>query len=99
MITILWIRIEKHKTQLLINELQNKNTEKDGKLESKLLELSHRQKEVFNLILNGKSNKEIMAELHIELSTLKTHINQIYKILGIKSRNETKIFNKKVDTE
>ena len=99
LITILWIRIEKHKTQLLINELQNKNTKKEGKLESKLLELSLRQKEVFNLILKGKSNKEIMEELHIELSTLKTHINQIYKILGIKSRNETKIFNKEVDAE
>ncbi len=40
-----------------------------------------------------------MAELHIELSTLKTHINQIYKILGIKSRKETKNFNNKVDAE
>ena len=93
LITILWIRIEKHKTQLLINNLQNMNTEKADKKGRKLHELSLRQKEVFDLILLGKSNKEIMAELHIELSTLKTHINQIYKILGIKSRKETKTFN------
>ena len=99
LITILWIRIERHKTQLLINDLQNNNIEKAEKLESKLLELSLRQKEVFDLILKGKSNKEIMAELHIELSTLKTHINQIYKILGIKSRKETKTFNNEVDAE
>lgn len=99
LITILWIRIERHKTQLLINDLQNNNIEKAEKLESKLLDLSLRQKEVFDLILKGKSNKEIMAELHIELSTLKTHINQIYKILGIKSRKETKTFNNEVDAE
>lgn len=99
LITILWIRIERHKTQLLINDLQNNNIEKAGKIESKLLELSLRQKEVFDLILKGKSNKEIMAELHIELSTLKTHINQIYKILGIKSRKETKTFNNEVDAQ
>ena len=99
LITILWIRIERHKTQLLINDLQNNNIEKADKIESKLLELSLRQKEVFDLILKGKSNKEIMAELHIELSTLKTHINQIYKILGIKSRKETKTFNNEVDAE
>lgn len=99
LITILWIRIERHKTQLLINDLQNNNIEKAEKLESKLLELSLRQKEVFDLILKGKSNKEIMAELHIELSTLKTHINQIYKILGIKSRKETKTFNNEADAE
>ena len=38
----------------------------------------------------GKSNKEIMDELCIELSTLKTHINKIYKTLGITSRKQIK---------
>ena len=92
LIVIIWLRIEKQKTQLLINNLQKKDAEKSGREESKLTELSPRQKEVFDLILKGKSNKEITAELHIELSTLKTHINQIYKILEIKSRRETKSF-------
>lgn len=92
LIAIIWLRIEKSKTQLLINNLQNKSIEKPTSIESKLLELSMRQREVFDLIIQGKSNKEITAELHIELSTLKTHINQIYKILGIKSRKETRSF-------
>ncbi len=98
LIAIIWLRIEKRKTQLLINNLQNKNTEKSAKIESKLLELSFRQKVVFDLILKGKSNKEITAELNIELSTLKTHINQIYKILGIKRRRQTKNFENEIDT-
>lgn len=97
-IVVIWLRIEKQKTQLLINRLQKENTEKSIKIESKLSELSLRQKAVFNLIVKGKSNKEITAELNIELSTLKTHINQIYKILGIRSRKETKVLENEVDT-
>ncbi len=92
LIAIIWLRIEKKQTQLLINSLKDKNIEKFGKIENKLSGLSLRQKAVFDLILKGKSNKEITAELNIELSTLKTHINQIYKILGIKSRRETRTF-------
>jgi len=98
LIAVIWLRIEKQKTQLLIDSLQKENAEKSTKIESKLLELSLRQKAVFDLILKGKSNKEITAELNIELSTLKTHINQIYKILGIKNRRETKSFENDVDT-
>jgi DNA-binding NarL/FixJ family response regulator len=97
LLAIIWLRIEKRKAQFLINELQKKNAEKDPKTVSKLTGLSLRQREVFDLILEGKSNKEITAALHIELSTLKTHINQIYKILGIKSRRETKSFGNELD--
>lgn len=93
LIAVIWLRIEKQKTQLLIGTLQKENAEKSTKIESKLSELSLRQKAVFDLILKGKSNKEITTALNIELSTLKTHINQIYKILGIKSRKETKCFD------
>ena len=92
LIAVIWLRIEKRKTQLLVNNLQKENAEESIQIESKLLKLSLRQKTVFDLIVKGKSNKEIIAELHIELSTLKTHINQIYKILEIKSRRETKSF-------
>ena len=99
LIAVIWLRIEKQKTQLQINNLQKENTEKSTKIESKLLKLSLRQKAVFDLILKGKSNKEITAELNIELSTLKTHINQIYKILGIKSRRETKNFENEIVTD
>lgn len=84
----IWLRIEKYKTRLLIEKLKGEGA-KNPK-QHLLAELSTRQLEVFELIQAGKSNKEIMAELNIEQSTLKTHINQIYKILGIKHRKEVK---------
>lgn len=58
------------------------------KYTSEIDQLSNRQKEVFHLIVLGKSNKEICSTLFIEQSTLKSHINQIYKILDIKNRKE-----------
>lgn len=52
--------------------------------------LTDRQRQVYDLIIEGRSNKEIMSELFIEQSTLKSHINQIYRKLNIKSRRELK---------
>ena len=99
LIAIIWIKIERQKTSLLITNLKERVEEKSDSIETKLKELSPRQKEVLSLIVKGKSNKEIMAELNIELSTLKTHINQVYKILGMKNRREIQqldnLFNSK----
>jgi len=50
--------------------------------------LSHREKSIAILILSGKTNKEIANELAIELSTVKTHANNIYSKLNVKSRKE-----------
>ena len=83
LIALIWIRIEKTKTNQLIKAIKDENNSGN-----RLNELSARQKVVFDLILAGKSNKEIMSELSIELSTLKTHINKIYKILEIDSRRQ-----------
>ena len=96
LIAIIWVKIEKQKMQFLISEIKNSASEKSSTLENKLIDLSARQKEVFDLIIKGKSNKEITSELIIELSTLKTHINQIYKILGIKNRKEAQSFGKRM---
>lgn len=56
--------------------------------------LSSQEKKVFRLLKEGKSNKEISSELHIEVSTVKSHLNKIYSRLGVKSRKE--IVNKEV---
>ena len=47
-------------------------------------------KELFILkqIAGGKSNKEIAAINFVEVSTIKTHINNIYTKLGIQNRRE-----------
>lgn len=48
--------------------------------------ISRREQEIVHLILEGKSNKDIENELYISLRTVKNHIYNIYKKLGIKSR-------------
>jgi DNA-binding CsgD family transcriptional regulator len=50
--------------------------------------LSPREIEVLDLINSGLSNKEIAEKLFVSLSTVKTHINNIYKILEVKNRRE-----------
>lgn len=94
LIAIVWVRIEKQKTQRTIEEIKNSTSGKFSVMDEKLNALSARQREVFDLITKGKSNKEIISELNIELSTLKTHINQIYKLLDIRSRKEAQSIGK-----
>jgi len=84
-IIIVWLRVEKKKIQIEINSIQN-NADKIEKIDL----LTNRQQQVFELILQNKTNKQISEELFIELSTLKTHINKIYKTLNISSRKEIK---------
>ncbi len=50
--------------------------------------LSRQELNIRNLILEGKSNKEIAKELFISLSTVKTHITNIYYKLKVSNRNE-----------
>jgi len=75
---IIFKKISKKKTSVAI--------ENDA---SKLLsQLSVQEKRVLDLLKEGKSNKEISQELHIEVSTVKSHLNKIYSRLGVKSRRE-----------
>lgn len=50
--------------------------------------LSKQEERIKALMLLGKSNKEIANELFISLSTVKTHITNIYGKLNISSRRE-----------
>lgn len=53
-----------------------------------LAHLSKQEKNIQILILQGKSNKEIANELFISLSTVKTHITNIYSKLKVSNRKE-----------
>ena len=50
--------------------------------------LSNREIEVLRLIDSGLSNREIAEALTLEESTVKTHINNIYSKLRIRSRTQ-----------
>ncbi len=48
--------------------------------------ISGREKEIIQLMLKGKSNRDIEKELFISLGTVKSHVHNIYKKLKIKNR-------------
>ncbi len=50
--------------------------------------ISNREREILELILQGKSNKEIEGMLFISLGTVKNHIYNIYQKLNVKSRGQ-----------
>ncbi|SIQ32726.1 response regulator transcription factor [Maribacter ulvicola] len=65
---------------------QNKQKERPKKIDT--FNLTSKEKEVTTMILEKKKNKEIANELYVELSTIKTHINNIYKKVEVKNRKE-----------
>ncbi len=56
-----------------------------------LSNLTGKELHILQLIADGKSNKEIAAVNFVEISTVKTHINNIYTKLEISSRKEAVI--------
>jgi LuxR family maltose regulon positive regulatory protein len=53
-----------------------------------LTPVSEREIEVLQLIAEGKTNASIADQLYISLSTVKTHINNLYSKLGVESRTQ-----------
>lgn len=51
-------------------------------------ELTGKELYILQLITEGKSNKEIAAINFVEVSTIKTHINNIYTKLGLSNRKQ-----------
>jgi LuxR family maltose regulon positive regulatory protein len=50
--------------------------------------LSERELDILRLIATGRSNQEIAEILVIALSTVKSHINNLYSKLGTNRRTE-----------
>ena len=59
-------------------------------------ELTPREKQIFQLMAEGKTNKEISHSQSISESTVKSHINSIYRKTGIKSRRELQNYAAKI---
>ncbi len=52
--------------------------------------LTKQERVIVELINSDKTNKQIAEELFISISTVKTHINNIYRKLNISNRDELK---------
>lgn len=81
-----WLQLELKRQRVSI--LNTLSEQQDTAKEDLYHLLSRREKEVIELILAGKRNQEIADELFIALSTVKTHINNIYKILEVQNRRQ-----------
>ncbi len=91
MSVILGMKVVKLKN--LVFQLEQLNQSKVKKLDG----LTQKEKEIFKLIKAQKSNKEIASMLFIELSTVKTHINNLYAKMGFKNRKEAANFTGEID--
>lgn len=67
--------------QLLRHLLSQNNNSNVG-------ELSARQEEVLELVVEGLSNAEIAGRLYLSESTIKQHLRAAYKLLGVRNRTE-----------
>jgi DNA-binding NarL/FixJ family response regulator len=50
--------------------------------------LSHRENTVLAMVAQGRSNSQIAAQLHVEESTVKSHLRSLFAKLGVSSREE-----------
>ncbi|MDQ2672128.1 MAG: LuxR C-terminal-related transcriptional regulator, partial [Actinomycetota bacterium] len=50
--------------------------------------LSERELEVLVLIATGKANRSIASELFVSVGTIKTHLNNLYRKLGVHNRTQ-----------
>ncbi|GAB7003412.1 response regulator transcription factor [Nocardioides sp. AN3] len=84
-----WVSMSKHAPELLaaIERVA------DGKPQEEQVDwigqeagLSPREVEVLSLVTQGMSNQEISERLFLTINTLKSHIRQAYKKIGVSSR-------------
>lgn len=73
---------------------KNTETETPEKTDKSLEHLSNSELNVLKLCASGKSNQEIADELFISVHTVKKHISNIFRKLGITSRKEMRKFKK-----
>ncbi|GEM_PF-4679897 len=57
-------------------------------LNNPLEDLTNRQREIIEMVINGASNKLIASELCLSLGTVKRVIYNAYNVLGVNSRGE-----------
>ena len=54
----------------------------------KIGELSARQREILEMVVEGLSNADIAGRLYLTGSTIKQHLRAAYKVLGVHNRTQ-----------
>ena len=63
-----------------------------GKGEGLPRELHTRELEILNLVAGGLTNKDVARRLNLSSNTVRTHLDNIFAKLGVKSRTEAVIY-------
>lgn len=62
-----------------------------GDVKDQIDSLTQRQREVFQLLAQGKSNPEIARELGVSAHTVRIHISAILRVLGVTNRTQAAV--------
>lgn len=65
--------------------MNNSNEYKNNKI------LTKREREVFEILVQDKTTKEIAAQLYISEKTVRNHISNVIQKLGVKGRSQAVI--------
>src|SRR4051794_6663320 len=85
------LKLSKPKIETVVVEKELYVTRNDFVLNTSLvsqLELSKRELEILGLLAQGHSNQEIAAKLFVSLSTVKTHLQNVFEKLDVKRRTQ-----------
>ena len=63
----------------------------DAKKHEAIKNLTEREKEILKLVAGGSSNSQIAEKLYIREITVKTHLNNIYRKIGVENRVQATI--------
>ena len=66
-------------------------------LKEKVSDLTRRELEVLKMIASGAFNKEIASTLNISERTVKNHVSNIFKKIGVSDRTQAAVFAIKND--
>jgi len=61
-------------------------------IHSKETHLTKREKEILNLIASGRTNAEIADTLNVSPQTVKTHIRNLYRKIGVQGRLQAVLY-------
>jgi DNA-binding NarL/FixJ family response regulator len=70
-----------------------------GETSARVMGLTPQQRRVFELLAQGKLNKQIAFELNVTEATVKAHLSQIFKKLGVRSRTQALIAAQRVNAK
>jgi DNA-binding CsgD family transcriptional regulator len=73
-------------TGIVLTKNYHTKTINNSEKSSPVIDLTNKEFQILVMISEGKSNKEMASLNFVEISTIKTHINNIYFKLGVKDR-------------